>query len=174
MIFDLGGTIVVPSGNQATTLGRQDVDTLPALWESPAFPLIVVGAVDNMGTITPFSQGPTHVTTWAPGLQVQCARRYGFRTSSGTSFSTGMVRLRSFLSIADISLVLRRDVVERKSTDTQDQVAGLAAYGLALQHVAFVGSISTPTNVKNWVSNTASWVRQPPNGPRVIWNTEPG
>ena len=92
-IFDQGGTIIVPSGNNATTPGRQDVDTLPAMWESPAFPLVVVGAVNNIGIIPSFSQGPTHVTVWAPGVAVQCAKRYGFNYRSGTSQSTGLVRL---------------------------------------------------------------------------------
>ncbi|KAL8766221.1 MAG: hypothetical protein Q9209_006935 [Squamulea sp. 1 TL-2023] len=89
-IFDQGGTIIVPSGNNATTPGRQDVDTLPALWESPVFPLVVVGAVTNIGSIPVFSQGPTHVTVWAPGVDVQCAKRYGLRGGSGTSHSSGM------------------------------------------------------------------------------------
>ena len=105
-IFDLGGTILVPSGNNALTPGRQDVDTLPAAWESPTFPLIVVGAVDNTGNIASFSQGPTHVTVWAPGVNVQCAKRYGFRSASGTSHSTGMVSpsilvLETLLSVVD-------------------------------------------------------------------------
>lgn len=95
-IFDLGGTIVVPSGSDAGKPGRQaDLDTLPAGWESPIFPLIVVGAVDNLGSPAAFSQGPTQVTVWAPGVNVQCAKRYGFRTGSGTSQSAGMVCLQS-------------------------------------------------------------------------------
>lgn len=90
-IFDLGGVIVVASGNNPTTPGRQNVDTLPALWESPAFTLIVAGAVNNPGNVADFSQGPSYVTTWAPGVNVQCAKRYGFRRGSGTSHATGMV-----------------------------------------------------------------------------------
>lgn len=172
-IFDLGGTIIVPSGNNALTSGRQDVDTLPAQWESPVFPLIVVGAVDNTGTIAPFSQGPTHVTVWAPGVQVQCARRYGFRTGSGTSHSTGMVCLQVSSQWSSFHWSWNA-VLWRENLLTSGQVAGLAAYGLALQYVPFVSSINTPILIKNWLSNTASWVRQPPNGPRVIWNTEQG
>lgn len=90
-IFNQGGSIIVASGNNATTPGRQDVDTLPAMWESPTFPLVVVGAVNNIGTIADFSQGPTHVTVWAPGVGVQCAKRYGVKYASGTSPSTGSV-----------------------------------------------------------------------------------
>ncbi|KAI4274788.1 MAG: hypothetical protein L6R38_006043, partial [Xanthoria sp. 2 TBL-2021] len=142
-IFNQGGSIIVASGNNATTPGRQDVDTLPAMWESPTFPLVVVGAVNNIGTIADFSQGPTHVTVWAPGVGVQCAKRYGVKYASGTSPSTG-------------------------------SVAGLAAYLLALGRVRFRGNINTPTILKSRLAGTASWVRQPPNGPRVIWNMEQG
>ncbi len=42
----------MPSGNDAEIPGRQaDVDTLPAGWESLTFPLIVVDAVDNTGSL---------------------------------------------------------------------------------------------------------------------------
>ena len=92
-IFNLGGTIVVPSGNHRSPI-RPDVDAFPALWESPDFPLIVVGAVDNTGTRTVFSQGPSHVTVYAPGSRVRCAKKHGYRIPyGGTSFSNGMVRL---------------------------------------------------------------------------------
>lgn len=91
-IFNLGGVVVVSSGNKALTQGRQDVDSVPASWEANDFPLIVVGATNNAGAVAPFSQGETHVTVWAPGNPVQCARRYGFYNVDGTSASAGMVR----------------------------------------------------------------------------------
>lgn len=92
-IFTQNAAIVVSAGNEGRKLGRKDVDKLPALWADvdPGFPLIVAGAVDNEGFESPFSQGPTHVTVWAPGTNVECAGRGGFRKASGTSFSTGMV-----------------------------------------------------------------------------------
>lgn len=92
-LFDINAVVVVPSGNYGDEKGRQDVDTLPGLWESKYFPLIVVGAVDDNGNIPTFSQGGSHVTTWAPGVQLSCSGhdRPGTSHGSGTSFSTPMV-----------------------------------------------------------------------------------
>lgn len=86
--------VVVPSGNYAEQRGRASVDTLLATLESPEFPLIVAGAVDNHGGFAPFSQGPNHVTTWASGVRVRCAKKgnsQGSQVLSGTSFSTATV-----------------------------------------------------------------------------------
>lgn len=88
-IFNQGGSIVVSSGNYGKD--RPDVDTLPAGWADAVFPLIVAGSVNNEDVLSDFSQGPSHVTAWAPGEDVQCANRGGFRQATGTSFSTGMV-----------------------------------------------------------------------------------
>ena len=92
-IFSQGAAIVVSAGNEAREPGRQDVDRTPALWADvdDKFPLIATGAVDNRGALTPFSQGPTHVTVWAPGSNVQCANRGSFRKANGTSYAAGMV-----------------------------------------------------------------------------------
>lgn len=96
-LFAIDVPVVVPSGNFALEPGRSQVDTLPATLErtdSPPFPLIVAGAVDNYGTRAGFSQGPNHVTTWAPGLEVRCAAKgsqRGVQALSGTSFSVGTV-----------------------------------------------------------------------------------
>jgi len=91
--------IIVPSGNRAAFHRRaKDVFTFPAVWEAPDFPLIVAGAVENDGTESVYSQGPRHVTTWAPG-KVTCAKpSSGTASDIGTSFSTGMVsvHLRKF------------------------------------------------------------------------------
>ena len=149
-IFNLGGTVIVPSGNAAENASRStDVDTLPAMWATANFPLIVVGSVDNTGTLAPFSQGPTHVTIWAPGVDVQCARRFGFRIDSGTSYSTGMV-CHHFSYVDSMALGRFIDAV---------QVAGLVAYTLALQQVPFTYNIQTPLDLRDWLVNTASWVR---------------
>jgi len=92
-IFTQNAALVVSAGNDGLEIGRKDVDRLPAIWADvdPGFPLIVAGAVNNEGFESPFSQGPTHVTVWAPCTNVECADRGGFRKASGTSFSTGMV-----------------------------------------------------------------------------------
>jgi len=96
-LFQNDVIVVVPSGNFGAERGRSLVDTLPATLEKsndPKFSLIVAGAVDNLGAVPPFSQGPNHVTAWAPGLSVRCAARgspHGLQAISGTSFSTGTV-----------------------------------------------------------------------------------
>jgi len=92
-LMDSDAVIVVPSGNEVKR--SRDVDLLPALWESPAFPIIVAGSVDNDGVTAPFSQGPSHVTAYAPGARIQCAlgSGYGSGLNEGTSFSAGMVSL---------------------------------------------------------------------------------
>ena len=84
--------VLVPSSKFAQDTQRHDTDveTYPATWEGSNFPLIVAGAVNNQGQLAPFSPGPSHVTVWAPGVNVSCAT-LGLGPSSGTSFSTGMV-----------------------------------------------------------------------------------
>ncbi|KAL6719415.1 hypothetical protein ACLMJK_003655 [Lecanora helva] len=143
-IFDIGGTIVTLSGNDAEEPGRgRPVDTLPALWADDSFPLIVAGSVDNSGRTASFSQGPNHVTTWAPGVEIQCAaRRSTRRLDSGTSFSVGMV-------------------------------AGLAAYALARDQVPYVTDARTPYGVRDWLLRRARWTRPQGQYP-VIWNREQG
>ncbi|KAL6718502.1 hypothetical protein ACLMJK_004594 [Lecanora helva] len=90
-LLDIGATIVVPSGNYADK-GRPNVDSIPAIWEDAQnFPIVVVGSVDNAGAVAPFSQGPNHVTIWAPGVGIRCARRYSFYVQEGTSASGGTV-----------------------------------------------------------------------------------
>ena len=92
-IIDLDGVIVVASGNRRDKKFRSDSDTYPALFESPQLPLIVVGAVDNSGALAGFSQGPSHVSLWAPGVLVPCTRPTlsHLSTGTGTSYSAGMV-----------------------------------------------------------------------------------
>ena len=146
-LFKADAVIVVPSGNNAAVPGRKQVDTLPAILESPAFPLIVAGAVDASGKLAETSQGPNHVTTWAPGVNVSCAKKGpagGSQLESGTACSTALV-------------------------------AGLVAYYLGLPSVPFpVGNGTTAQNAKDFLrSKHSSWSRVA-NGPPVIWNGEDG
>ncbi|KAL6715319.1 hypothetical protein ACLMJK_007584 [Lecanora helva] len=143
-MFDADIAVIVPSGNFAQASSHDThVDTYPALWESDSFPLIVAGAVNNVGQLAPFSQGPEHVTTWAPGVDVSCAKLDSV-PKSGTSYSTGMV---------------------------SDLVAGLVAYFLSLQTPPFtVKKGRTVYNIRNHLkSSGASWNRTY-KGPRVVWN----
>ena len=62
-----------------------------------AFPLIVAGSVNPQGLFADFTQGRLDhfQVIWAPGTDVVCASGVGMGsvTSSGTSFSAGMVSL---------------------------------------------------------------------------------
>lgn len=89
-LFDMDVVVVTSAGNKGTRSGRQQIDTVPQLWESPDFPLVVAGAVYNTGLLVPSSQGPNHVTAWAPGYNVGCV--VGPSTAaSGTSTSAAAV-----------------------------------------------------------------------------------
>ena len=95
-VFQEDVPIVVDAGNRRSGTERQAIDTLPAMWAEDSFPLIVAGSVNNEGVESPFSQGPEHVSIWAPGQPVTCAKRNGVRPAVGTSYSTGIVsRFRS-------------------------------------------------------------------------------
>lgn len=89
-LFDIDAVVVNSAGNKATRPGRRQVDTVPQLWESPDFPLIVAGAVNNNGLRIQESQGPAHVTAWAPGFNVGCVRGQ-YTSGTGTSTSAGAV-----------------------------------------------------------------------------------
>ena len=89
-IFDGDGIVVIPAGNYAGSAGRFSVDTIPAIWSSASFPLIVVGAVDDQGVPAAFSQGGSIVSAHAPGVNLACP--YDTKVHfSGTSFATSMV-----------------------------------------------------------------------------------
>ena len=89
-LFDIDATIVVPSGNYGYQ--ARQVSTVPGIWESEAFPLIVVGAITRGGLSTALSQGGSHVATYAPGENVLCANKdHGHGLLSGTSAASGMV-----------------------------------------------------------------------------------
>lgn len=89
-LFDIDVVVVNSAGNKATQPGRRQIDTVPQLWESPNFPLVVAGAVDNKGLLVPESQGPAHVTAWAPGFNVGCVRGQ-YTSATGTSTSAAAV-----------------------------------------------------------------------------------
>lgn len=106
LIIDRGGSIVVSAGNLRSGNQRQDVDTFPALWAENTFPIIVAGAVNNVGVPWSGSQGGPHVTTWAPGVQVRCAaRRSAYRKATGTSVASGMVSLKILHGIPILAAV---------------------------------------------------------------------
>lgn len=163
-LFDMDVVVVNSAGNKGTRPGRRQIDTVPQLYESSDFPLIVAGAVDNEGLRVPLSQGPAHVTAWAPGFNVGCVRGQ-YTSGTGTSASAGAVsrsqwRKRKYLAaLADLDL----------------QVAGLVAYFLGLNPPPFVvGGGNTAKNAKRFLQTTASWQRNPDGPENVVWNLEDG
>lgn len=91
-LFELDVPVITGSGNNRRN--AQDVDTVPAQWARPTYPLIVVGSVDFDGKRSDFSQGGTQVTVHAPGKDVTCVPETGSEPSrgrSGTSFAAPLV-----------------------------------------------------------------------------------
>ena len=90
-LFKIDATIVVPSGNYG--YHARQVSTVPGIWESESFPLIVVGGIERGGFASSISQGGSHVTTYAPGQSVLCANKdNGHGLLTGTSAASGMVK----------------------------------------------------------------------------------
>ena len=83
-LFDMDVVVVCTAGNQGRKAGRSQIDTVPQLWESANFPLIVTGAVTNPGLALGMSQNGPHVTVWAPGKNVGCVQAPD-NTATGTS-----------------------------------------------------------------------------------------
>lgn len=104
-VFDLlvslqnyGISVVVSAGNDGKS--SQNIDTLPALWQSQhGMVLNVVGAVTAQGAIAEISKGPrsgqlVSKILWAPGEDIVCAygpTSQGFALATGTSSSAAMV-----------------------------------------------------------------------------------
>ena len=88
-MFEDGAVVVVNSGNHAAR--SREVDTVPSLWEGGDFPLIVAGSVNTAGRESDWSQKGRHVTIWAPGEGIRCAKNGDFRYPEGTSYSAGTV-----------------------------------------------------------------------------------
>lgn len=85
MNFDV--PVVIAAGNAAEE-GRFLVDNVPALFEGPDFPMIVVGSVTPNGEVTSFSQRGDHVSVYAVGQPISCLGMDGPDPiqESGTSF----------------------------------------------------------------------------------------
>ncbi|EON63353.1 hypothetical protein W97_02580 [Coniosporium apollinis CBS 100218] len=66
---------------------REEIDTAPAVYASPDFPIIVVGSTDSSGKRAATSQGGDKVTLLAQGVKVVCqGKPFAPRIMSGTSF----------------------------------------------------------------------------------------
>ncbi|KAI1404281.1 peptidase S8/S53 domain-containing protein [Hypoxylon fuscum] len=102
MNFDV--PVVIAAGNAAEE-GRFLVDNVPALFEGPDFPMIVVGSVTPNGEVTSFSQRGDHVSVYAVGQPISCLGMDGPDPiqESGTSFSSPIVagQIAIILSLED-------------------------------------------------------------------------
>ncbi|KAH7392248.1 peptidase S8/S53 domain-containing protein [Phaeosphaeria sp. MPI-PUGE-AT-0046c] len=142
-IMNLGVPIVCASGNYGEKQGRENIDTLPALFQDEDTPLINVGAADYEGKRAPSSQGGSQLTLYAPGVDIIIPQNTDFqsRKGSGTSLAA-------------------------------PQVAGLIATYLSYAQRPWDDSKKGIERVKAirdyLVSDASSWERQP--GIRMIWN----
>lgn len=78
--MNLDAVVINSAGNHCTEKDnngalRSAVDTVPAVFEAPDYPLIVVGVNDFAGKQAVFSQGGDHVTILAPGVDVTCLKK---------------------------------------------------------------------------------------------------
>jgi subtilisin family serine protease len=93
-LLDMDIPMFVVAGNFATDPQRTDVDTYPALFAAPDYPLGVVGSTDHGGARSSFSQGGLQVTLHALGNQITCMLRDSNSVATdkeGTSYATAIV-----------------------------------------------------------------------------------
>lgn len=168
LMNELATVVVVPSGNMAERPGprREFVDTVPGLWATPQFPLIVVGAVNHLQGKAWFSQMGPQVTVWAPGEDIICwhgdiSARYVY--DSGTSFATG--------TVSDSSAI---EAYYRHCTNLVNQVGGLMAYLLDQfpERPRPSPSLTRVMHARDKLVSLA-W-RRNPSGLLIIWNGEDG
>ena len=138
---------VVPSGNGRHGVEHKFVNGYPAYFAYPqigSVPLTLVGAVDNAGLEAPFSQQSDYITSWAPGVNAECASILGAVKWNGTSISSAMVA-----GLAAYLLGFANPPFE-------------------------IGGGRTAYNFNRYLRETASWQRSPEGVPRVIWNLQDG
>ena len=86
--------IVTCAGDESRRASKPD--NAPAAWASRSFPIVVAGAVTNVGDYARFSQGVSisQDIAWAPGDGVACASSVASQDQKGqgTAFAAGMVR----------------------------------------------------------------------------------
>lgn len=141
-LLDMDVPMVVCSGNFAQNPQRLDVDTYPALFAEPKYPLIVVGSTDHGGARSSFSQGGPCVTLHAGGNKITCMLKRGDDPATdrwGTSFAAPIVA-------GEVANLLSYDTVP---FDTSD------------------GNLAK--SVRDYLqTDAASWARTP--DIRMIWN----
>ncbi|KAJ9668147.1 hypothetical protein H2201_001576 [Coniosporium apollinis] len=101
--------VLAAAGNKAEKKSpdgklREGIDTAPAIYESPDFPIIVVGSTDHDGKRAATSQGGDKVTLLAQGIDIVCQGvPFAPQIKSGTSLATPQVAdvLATFLAAGE-------------------------------------------------------------------------
>ncbi|KAI1765264.1 peptidase S8/S53 domain-containing protein [Hypoxylon sp. FL1150] len=102
MNFDV--PVVQSAGNLADK-GHPLVDSYPAVFEGPDFPMIIVGSTAPNGEISSFSQRGDHVSIYSTGESVSCLDANGIESrGSGTSLAAPIVA-------SQIAIILSHDAL---------------------------------------------------------------
>ena len=88
-LFALGVPFVASAGNEATTRGRENIDSLPKLFEDSETPIINVGGANYDGSRYPSSQAGSHLTLYAPGHSVEVQSKEDGKTETDDGTSMG-------------------------------------------------------------------------------------
>ncbi|PMD19657.1 hypothetical protein NA56DRAFT_705368 [Hyaloscypha hepaticicola] len=74
-LLDMDNPVFAAGGNYAEEPQRTNVDTLPALWAAPDYPLVLVGSTDHGGARSGcdsiYKALYNEYTLWGAGLQAQ-------------------------------------------------------------------------------------------------------
>lgn len=161
-VLNLGVPFVCAAGNYRQEPGRDNIDTMPALFQDEDTPLINVGAADYEGKRARMSQGGNQLTIYAPGVDIAVPQKEDFQEGIASGTSLGQSRSRCFIDAQNAD----------PETIAAPQVAGLIATYLSYAQKPWDDSKKGLERVKAirdyLVSDASSWERQP--GIRMIWN----
>lgn len=141
-LMDMDVPVFCLAGNLAKK-GHPQVDTIPGIWASEDYPLLVIGSVNFDGRVSIFSQGGDQVFLHAPGSGITCMPKSGnvpMTNKFGTSLACPVVA-------GEVANLLSYDQSPFDTTDGQ-----------------------LVKNLWNYMKTGAgSWARVD-QGSRVIWN----
>lgn len=154
--------MIVSAGNFAQKGGRNNVDTIPALFEGPNYPLIVAGSANFAGVPSVFSQGGPHIFVYAAGEDTTCLPAYGtapLTNNDGTSYCKF-----SFSSYHPTTIPLTYPLFSHGHNRRRGcQPAFIRPSTIRYRDGQLV------TNLRNYLSTDAgSWARNP--NIRMVWN----
>ncbi|KUJ19882.1 uncharacterized protein LY89DRAFT_464533 [Mollisia scopiformis] len=128
-ILSIGGIVVQSGGNTAAQ--QSGISSIPALWrDRKAAPIMVVGATDNFGVRTYFSNWGTPanfpgtgIDVYAPGLAITVdVANGGSAVKKGTSFATSFVAglIAYFLNVDGHRAAIEESYANRQKADYSD------------------------------------------------------